>query len=101
MNDVGKNRMALRVEYSRSNNEMFSDNIHKYADWLEINLANKKCLIDKLINRFKSKKGHLKSLIKSCKIDEVRFSYQKQIEGCEREIEYLCNLFNIKNGDSI
>ena len=41
MNQVSKNRMELRVLFTRENpNEMFSDNIARYADWLETKLAH-------------------------------------------------------------
>ena len=40
MNKVNEARMLLRVEYSRETKELFSENIPKYADWLEIRLAS-------------------------------------------------------------
>lgn len=39
MNQVSISRMHLRVEYTRETDEIFSDNIPKYADWLETKLA--------------------------------------------------------------
>jgi hypothetical protein len=39
MKQVSKNRMLLRVEYARETELIFSDDIPKYADWLEIKLA--------------------------------------------------------------
>jgi hypothetical protein len=39
MNKVSINRMHLRIEYTRETDLLFSDNIPKYADWLEIKLA--------------------------------------------------------------
>ena len=39
MNKVSKERMKLRVEYTRETDLMFSDNIPAYADWLEKKLA--------------------------------------------------------------
>jgi len=38
-NNVSKERMALRVLYSRESNELFIDNVFKYGDWLEKKLA--------------------------------------------------------------
>jgi hypothetical protein len=40
MTKVSKNRMNLRILYTRETNIIFSDDIPKYADWLEISLAN-------------------------------------------------------------
>lgn len=40
MEKVNNDRMYLRVEYSRETDELFSDNIPKYADWLETKLAS-------------------------------------------------------------
>lgn len=39
MTQVSIERMQLRVEYTRETDLLFSDNIPKYADWLEIKLA--------------------------------------------------------------
>lgn len=36
---VGEERMKLRMEYTRETDYIFSDNIAKYADWLEVRLA--------------------------------------------------------------
>jgi len=36
---VSNERMALRVQYSRETDLIFSDNIPAYADWLEKKLA--------------------------------------------------------------
>ena len=40
MKKVSEARMYLRVEYTRETDEIFSDNIPKYADWLEAKLAD-------------------------------------------------------------
>jgi hypothetical protein len=45
---VSDQRMMLRVLYARETNELFEDNIPKYADWLETKLAE---FIDKLIDQ--------------------------------------------------
>jgi hypothetical protein len=37
---VSDQRMRLRITYLRETDEIFSDNIPKYADWLECELAN-------------------------------------------------------------
>ena len=39
MKTVSEERMTLRVQYSRETDEIFSDNIPKYSDWLETKLA--------------------------------------------------------------
>jgi len=45
---VSDQRMMLRVLYARERNELFEDNIPKYADWLETKLAE---YIDKLMDQ--------------------------------------------------
>lgn len=41
MTKVSKERMELRVIYSRETDLIFSDNIPLYADWLEKKLSEK------------------------------------------------------------
>lgn len=37
---ISKAKMELRVRYSRLSGQLFSDNIPRYADWLEDQLAS-------------------------------------------------------------
>ena len=45
MTRVSDQRIKLRITYKKETDKIFSDNIPKYADWLECELAN---LITKL-----------------------------------------------------
>ena len=86
-NKVGEKRIALRVLYTRETDLLFEDNIPKYADWLEIKLAEYFGNINELLKKYfkdTPREKVLENWAKSEKFDNIGPTRDEFLEQIQR-----------------